>query len=83
MNAQPCHHQLLAEIRGELAKAGYPLSTSEQGEMALMLERINRINTREDAESLSLELDREIQQLDAGSPTCAIAPAWLKACECA
>ncbi len=83
MNAQPVHHQLLAAIRDELAVVGYALTVPEQDQMAFVLDRLDRIRSREEAALLSLELEGEPRSLDAGNFMCAVSPLWLRHTECA
>jgi hypothetical protein len=83
VNGQQRRRRLLSAIRKELAKVGHPLTTAERVRMASVLDRMDRITNREDALSLSAELERDSEHADDGGSPCAVAPAWLKHAECA
>lgn len=84
MIAKAALHELLHQIETELAVVHCFVTTAQKGRMANVLLRIEQLKNRQEAEALSLELERELQSNDREEISeIANAPAWLNAVECA
>ena len=81
MTAQEFHQQVLARLEFELSGVGCIVDGDYREQLARVLDRIDQVTTREDAEALYAEVGHELR--DPNAPVVCSPAVWLRAVECA